>query len=499
MFSAKGLVLIRFTCLVLVLSACTGSSNDDVNGSGSGSGGGGNGNYGNSYTDANFDVIMGTNQIYMAPNGINSGDCSSELTPCLTFAYAISHMSPGDGLILLDGNYDSSINGELRTTNDDGSAVPNVAASAQLPTGIDVNNPTIVRALNPGEVFIEGGFMLGTKFTKIEYVIVYGLTFFQRSSFRNVDNSVLKATGVYGGLGVGSSDHIMGTRFNLIEDVWIWGKNVRGNLTNFVANNNLYRRVLIRDDGCDTIHCGDGAGNATIGSTVYSSNNVRFENVITIDRILRANTWGGAETNYADFATAQHGDKALGTPGGELQGYNQWLGCMAINSEDNALNFEADNVMDTPVTTVSIRDFVALNTRGGVSMDGARRAYSGVSKHDIDGMHIRAWASSAFHRGCVNMYSGDPGCNVHVPVSPVSTGAVTEAPYSIGQSSLLPQKQYGTNTDLWPWPYELRIHNDICVRGNFAGIGDEFPNTGIRAVKNFCSYNGSLTDYIMSF
>ena len=445
MYKHKGILSGIFLVLTLLLHAC---SDDSSNSNLPADNDTDNTDFGTPYVDTNFEAIMGTNQVYMSPTGVSSGDCSTQLTACGTFAYAISQMQPGDGLILLDGDYDSIINGELRTTDNDGNSLPNDAASDQLPTGVDVDHPTIARALNPGQVFIEGGFTLGTKFSKVQHIIVYGLTFFQPSSIRNADNTVVKATGIYGGLSVGTSDHIMGTRFNLIEDVWIWGKNVRGNLTNFVANNNSYRRVLIRDDGCDVIHCGAGAGNATIGSTIYSSNNVTFENVISIDRILRANVWGGAETNYADFATAQHGDKAPGTPGGELQGNNQWLGCMAINSEDSAINFEADNVMDAPNTTVVIRDFVALNTRTGVSMDGAHRAYSGVSKQDVGGIHIRAWENSNFNQGCSTLFAEDPGCSVHVPNNPVAAGAVTLASYTGGQSSLLPQVRYGTTDAL---------------------------------------------------
>ena len=505
-----------FLLATILLNGCSGETEQKGlggggggNGGGGNGGGGGDGSYGNPYIDADFDGLMGTNQVYMSPTGVITGDCSTQQTACRTFAYAISQMVSGDGLILMDGDYDSIVNGELRTTDNNGNSLPNGAASAQLPAGVSAAQPTIARALNPGNVFIEGGFTLGTKFAKVQYIIVYGLTFFQPSSIRNADYSVLKATGVYGGLSVGTSDHIMGTRFNLIEDVWIWGKNVRGNLTNFVGNNNLYRRVLMRDDGCDALNCGEGAGNLKISNTIYSSNNVTFENIISIDKILRANTYGTG--SYADFATAQHGDKAFGTPGGELQGFNQWLGCMAINSEDAAINFEADNVMDAPVTTITIRDFVALNTRAGVSMDGARRAYTGVSKQDVSGIHIRTRDTPDFNQGCtVLQTSGDPGCSVHVPNDPVGAGVVTLAAYAAGQSSLLPLVRYGTTVALWPWPYEARIHSDICNRINFnpnyatdgtgagPGVG-AFPQAGIRNTKNFCSYNGSLSNYINSF
>lgn len=439
------------------------------------------GNYGTPYTDANFDSIMGNNQIYMAPAGTDSGSCTQS-APCRTFEYAVSRMSPGDGLILLDGDYSLAVNGGLRSTTESGNPI---AKSAQLKAGVDVNHPTIVRALNPGNVFIEGGFTLGTKTQKVQYVMVYGLTFFTHSSLRNADYSVVKATGVYAGLSIGTIDHSMGCVYNLIEDVWIWGKNQRGNAVNYSAHHNIWRRVIIRDDGCDVLYCGEGAGNLKISATIYNSHDVTFENMISIDKILRANTYGTG--SYSDFATAQHDSyRNPYPPEGEQNGRNSWLGDMVINSEDYAINFEAGEVLPLPETTGTIRDFVALNSRAGATIDGAGCPYNSASKYDIDNVYLFSVSGNSIYSGCSSNYVWGSNINTGSYTSNMSSGRV-------------PQNQYGTSTPLWPWPYEARIHHDICVRGDFAGDGDEFPSTGIRATKSFCTSGMSLSNYIASF
>lgn len=204
-----------------------------------------------------------------------------------------------------------------------------------------------------------------------------------------------------------------------------------------------------------------------------------------MDKILRANTFGTG--SYSDFATAQHASSRNPLPPeGEQNGRNSWLGSMAINSEDEAINFEAGEVLPLPETTGTIRDFVALNTMRGVGIDGAGCPYNSESKYDIDNVNIYSVAGNAIYSGCDSNYVYGNNINTGTYTNNMAAGRV-------------PQVQYGTSTPLWPWPYELRIRNDICVRGNFAGDGDEFPDTGIRATKNFCSSGLSLSDYINSF
>ncbi|MDQ1363710.1 MAG: hypothetical protein QG652_1572, partial [Pseudomonadota bacterium] len=173
------------------------------------------------YSDKQYQTLMGVNQIFMAPDGRDSGNCTRN-NPCKTFDYAISEMEPGDGLILLPGFYSLSKNGALSAATPNGRPI---RLSAQPPTGISTDKPTVIRADEPGTVDVEGGFTLGTRAEKVKYVVIYGITFLDEGHLRNADFSVVKNTGIKGSLGIGTNDHSAGCMYNLVEDVWIWGRN----------------------------------------------------------------------------------------------------------------------------------------------------------------------------------------------------------------------------------------------------------------------------------
>ena len=123
---------------------------------------------------------------------------------------------------------------------------------------------------------------------------------------------------------------------------------------------------------------------------------------ITNDRVL------DVARGYSDFATAQHDSNQPAQPEGERLGNNAWLGCMAIHSEDLAINFEADEV--TAGTTGTIRDFVALATAGGAVIDAAYRPYEGISHWDVDSVWVYpvGGSTNSFRIGCDVMQAGDP-------------------------------------------------------------------------------------------
>jgi hypothetical protein len=423
-----------------------------------------------SYSEQQYQDMMGINQIYMAPDGRDSGDCDRN-NPCKTFDYAVSEMKPGDALILLPGYYALAKNGSLSAATPNGRPI---RLSAQPPTGLSAEKPTVVRAEEPGKVEVEGGFTLGTPAEKVKYVVVYGITFLSEGTLRNADFSVVKNTGIKGSLGVGTNDHSEGCMYNLIEDVWIWGRNHRGNAVNYRAHHNTWRRVLVRDDGCDEPYCGEKRGNYSVATTIYNSHDVIFENVIVFDRIMGNNPHG-----YADYATAQHDSSRQGLPEGEANGRNQWLGCMSINSEDAAINFEADETLDFPETTGTIKDFVALKSRQGLSLDGAHRPYKGNSYFEMDNLNLYTTQTGGFYIGCDIVNRGkDKGC-AHLK------NRINKGLYKPGMSALLPQNRYGTQQALWPWPNESRIKNDICKN-------DGYP-------RGWCQTEHSLTEYLKSF
>jgi len=432
-------------------------------------------------TGADCDSVpAGINQYYISPNGDDGGSCSAA-APCKTFEEAVGKLAPGDELVLKDGYYSLSENGTLNLFDDNGNGIP---LSGQMPSG-NMLNPTIVRAENPGQVSIEGGLRLGLTFDKVQYIFVCGLTFHGGGSIYNGDFIAIKNSGFEGGFGIGTIDHDQGNTYNLIEDVWLWGENIRSLGSTYRSHHNTLRRVLLRGDGCDQDWCGDSSGNFSPGITVYNSHDTVLENVIVIDRILGANPYG-----YADFSTAQHDSSNDPQPEGEFLGRNSWLGCMSLNSEDISLQFEADAVEDIGAT-YTIRDFVSLKNTGesgtgGFWIDGANRPYPGVSVIDADRVNVYPTAGSkanTLYIGCTVDDPSDPATDdpptcggVHTLVD-MNFGA-----YAVRPADLIPQVQYGTSEPLWPWPNEDRIKAEMCQS----------------ACLGFCGFN-TFTEYVMSF
>lgn len=411
-------------------------------------------------------IPSGVNIYYMATTGVDNMQCSYD-APCRTFPYTVAKLAPGDELKLFDGNYSLADHGGLDPVDNSGATIAN---SVYVQSGISIGQPTIISAVNRGNVSLESGIQIGSTAVKQRFIFVHGITFHGGGQIYNGDHNVFKNSGFEGGLSVGTIDHSDGNRFNLIEDVWIWSKNVRITAGNYRAHHNTWRRVLIRDDGCDLENCGEKSGNNSVGISVYNSHHVLLENVIVIDRVLGRNPYG-----YADFASAQHDSNQAAQEEGELLGNNRWLGCMSINSEDNAMNFEADAVMDGD--TGVIRDFSALKVSGGAFIDIAHRPYSGYSYFDVSAVKVyaREGSDSRFIIGCDVVNSSDPGCAHNIQNN--SSGR-----YSSGLANLLPQLRVGTNRPLWPWPNQETIKKDMCEK----------------EPRGFCQGSQSLTDYVLS-
>ncbi len=273
---------------------------------------------------------------YLSPAGkdsYSSSEAQNQKTPWKTFAKAFGNMSGGDELILLDGIY--SIANGTGCINFQGSG------SGQPPSGLSRSSMTLVRAYNPGRVFIDGSgsyeniaIFIGRKSRVDSFIEIRDITAYGGIHLYNSDYCKVKNCGCRGGMGIGTNDHAFSCDYNLIEDCWVWAKGSRIIACSYEGRYNIWRRVLIRGDGCDTADC-RGSGNPNVGITVYNSQYTLLENVIVIDRVLN----GG--TPYADFATAQH----PGGPNDYPLNRNKWLGCISINSEDTGYYFEGDNVM----------------------------------------------------------------------------------------------------------------------------------------------------------
>ncbi len=283
-----------------------------------------------------------TGALLMSPTGADSGDCKT--TPCLTFAYVFSKLAAGGELILMDGTYASAINWQ------------GPAGSAQIPSGTAAS-PTYVHAANPGKAVVPGIF-IGRRTRKDSYIKVQGIRSEGDVSLYNTSFVTIKEVGIHGAMDVGTNDHDQGNTDNLIEDVWVWADQRRIIAINYRAHRTVWRRMVVRGDGCGTAAC-TGDGNPNVGFTVYDSHDVSVQNVIVLDRVLNS-----TDSPYSDFAIASHTGGLLYT-----FGRNEWLGTISLNAPDTGYYMEPDyNTTETP--TIKMLNVVAWNSAyGGYNLD----------------------------------------------------------------------------------------------------------------------------------
>lgn len=306
---------------------------------------------------------------YMSQNGsdVPSSNGLSENTPLKTFKVAFAKMQPGDVLILLDGTYSQANGNGPITEPDTGASNSNTTL---IPSGVSLSKMTCVIAKNPGQVKVSSYFKIGNKSVKYSYIRIQGITFESGGTLFNTSYVTIKDSGFHGPFGIGTIDHHMGNTYNLIEDVWVWATGQRIVAINYRANYNVWRRVVVRGDGCGTANC-TGSGNPNVGFTIYDSHDVSVQNMILIDRILKpASASYGGDSPYGDFASAQHTTPAnpQGSPPNLIPDYYvgnaEWLGTMSINAPDTGYYLEPD---ETTNPTYKLINVVSYSKNAGVS------------------------------------------------------------------------------------------------------------------------------------
>ena len=434
----------------------------------------------------------------MSPTGSDSADCKSAATACRTFATTFARMSGGGELVLLDGAYTASTTGTIHWDNG--------AYSAQIPSGT-ASKSTYVHALNPGKVSIQGALFMGRSSRKDSYITVRGVSFEGGGDLYNTSYVTIKDTGFHGPFGIGTNDHDNGNSYNLIEDVWIWASGERIIASNYRSHNNVWRRVVVRGDGCGTSAC-SGDGNPNVGFTVYDSHDVSVQNMLVVDRVLKS-----TDAPYADFAVASH------TGGQYTFGRSEWLGTISLNAPDLGYYMEPD-VSTTVSPTIKISNAVAWNAATGAF--NIARAGSGIVLENLlaysrsdDAVRIapelagtgtmrnvlirgagRYGLNSSYQASYVNItgtYSGGT-YNQTTPLNvlagdPIASGSLKYIT-RVESGSLLSGKgasgsdvganviyRYGADgtrfgqasyntlstAKLWPWPNEARIKAEMCA------------------------------------
>ena len=462
---------------------------------------------------------------YLSPKGDDGASGKTAQAPFKTFKTAFLRMKAGDELVLLDGTYS-----EAAGTGHISYPGPGPGAggkhSDQVPSGPDEARPTVVRAQNPGNVRVEGALFVGRSFRKDRNIVIDGLTFEGGGALYNTQHVTLRNCGFHGPLMVGTNDHDQGNERNLIEDVWVWASGQRIIAINYRALKNVWRRVVVRGDGCGRREC-QGSGNPNVGITVYDSSDVSMQNIIVVDRILAPN-----DSPYADFAVAQH------TPGAWLFGRNEWLGTISLKAPDQGYYFEPDETIDP---TIRISNAIAWDSPGSgfnlaragtnirlenlttrsIHYDGIRVAseltsgqianalVAGAGRYGINAAlrstHVNvhgakgAYNQSKCADGCFDKDprgGKDPALRYLVRIeegSPLKGAGVRGA--DIGANVVLRYGREGTrfgdegyniltNAPLWPWPNEARIKAEMCA--------DE------RTRRGFCNAP-SLTRYIWDY
>ncbi len=487
------------------------------------------------YTFTNYRIY------YLSPNG-SDANLGNESLPWKTFSKAFGTMASGDELVLLDGNYSE--------TNGTGYISYLGTNSAQAPSGNSTERMTVIRANTMGNVVINGTLFVGRSNRKDQFIKFDGIIFEGGGSLYNTNHVIVSNSGfmatssVRGGLNIGTNDlglTIINTN-DLIEDSWIVGRD-RIIASTYNSYNTVWRRIIIRGDGCDDASC-QGSGNPNVGITTYSSSNVSLQNVIVLDRVLV----GSDISPYADFACAQHAGS------GDRWGGNEWLGTISLKAPDSGYYCEPDAVWTTPAGTYkncvswdapnginvaragqyNISNCVMMNTIGSgdairvapeLSGNGGTLKNSisiGSGRYGINSAYPSSYmlVNGTWSQGKYNQETCTTGCKT---ANPLSDGAVPSIRYitRIEDGSALKGagdngediganivNKYGTtgtffgelgyniltSNSLWPWPNEEIIKQQMCDEAYLTAIG----RTGSDA-PGLCASNQTLTKYIWEY
>lgn len=466
---------------------------------------------------------------YISPTGNDWNNGKSADKPFKTFAQAFDKMSAGDELVLLDGIYSEALGTGYISYTDPSRGIGG-SRSGQIPSGVSLERMTRVRALNPGKVTVTGTLVIGRSFRKDSYIKIQGITFEGGGRLYNTSHVTIKDCGFHGPFSIGTNDHKHGNDHNLIEDVWIWASGERIIGINYRARFNVWRRVLVRGDGCGKSEC-SGSSNPNVGITVYDSSDVSLQNVMVVDRVL-----AGSDEPYGDFAVAQH------SRGAHFFGRSEWLGTISLRAPDTGYYMEPDHggTIDPTIRISNAIAWDATHLGFNLSRAGTNNELENltVRTRDGDGVRIAPSLTSGSLRNVISVDAPRKGINSRYPFSHVnvynagqgayqqnacSTGCYTSDPRADGGIPSLKYLvriepgsklkgsgyrgadiganvlyRYGvdgsrhgepdfntlTNTPLWPWPNENRIKAEMCEK------------TGV--TRGFCRAR-SLTHYLWEY
>ena len=456
---------------------------------------------------------------YLSNAGDDGHSCAqaeSPLTPKATFGSMWACLNPGDTLTVADGTY---------TT-----VSPPAEKSGSADDGID-GKIILVQAENDGGAILSGG----VSFLGNSYLEFDGFKFSATISALNIVSNGVGLVSHYltfrrdafqcsdtasDGSCVGLSD---GTHHVLVEDFWAWGGGrytvglyggSGGSPPNTTCDYNTFRRGAIRQ-GPDT----SSSGNPQAGFVLYTASNNIVENIVILDSIPRSNS-----SNAAFYLTSHEPSVSS----------NKFYGIIALNNEgvgwylDHNYGAGSSNELNNsviwgsktwgvvfyaqdPATCLdNIIDHSTIGLTGTYSGIGVfcnqtistsnilvSNTQYGISKGSAGSMTASNW-TDFYGNGIAARNNVDPGANDITSDPALSYILRTEAATpckGAGEGGTDCgadiEKRYEdgvlTATDLWPWPYETRIHADMCA------------STPPDPVNNWCSSGKSLTNYIWGY
>jgi hypothetical protein len=455
---------------------------------------------------------------YVSPAGDDSNDGRSEAKPFRSFSHAFDKLPRGGTLVLLDGVYSEAAG--TGTIHWEG------RRAGQPPSGQEPDRPTRVVAQHPGSVTVDGPLFLGRSTRKDSYIVIQGITFRGGGDLYNTSYVTVKDCGFHGPFGIGTNDHGQGNSHDLIEDVWIWAAGSRLVASNYRSHENVWRRVLVRGDGCGRPEC-RGSGNPNVGITIYDSHDVSFQNVMVIDRALAP-----GDEPYGDFAAAQHTEDPQ-----YYLGRCSWLGTISLRAPDVGYYFEPDATVAPTLRVVNAIAWDARDDGFNVARAGTQNLLENLTARSLgsDAVRVAPEMTSGTLRNVLVEGAGRFGINSAYPPSYANvhgtagsaynqtsceTGCLASDARAAGALRYLPRIERGsflsgagnaggdiganvvyrygtdgsrfgeagydslTEVPLWPWPNEERIRREMC------------QDSGI--TRGFCGAP-SLTRYIFEY
>jgi hypothetical protein len=441
-------------------------------------------------------------------------------------------MSAGDTLILLSTD-------STRTTYSNATGTgyinnnTNNALCGQIPSGASLTQMTTVQGQIFGNIVVEGGtstyrtgLLIGATARKDTFINVRDIIFLNGGYFWNADSCTVKNCGFYNGaqsndgaltLGVSATTHNSGCNWNLFEDIFVWGKSQRIICQNYHGTYNVWRRVIIRGDGCAESY-GAGSGNPNVRFTIYESSYVCVENMFILNSIL------GGGYPFADFACASknaayalhhlelYGSMSLASPdknlawgGGDYFDDNSMIikDFVAIDAPSNNVYFDCDGTNDIRGSTISnitamysnsinIRFDTDINDAGALNLVASSGTYNTSAAFKpkcvaFSSSSVRAYFDTSYNATLTNLTTAPftaPRSIKH-PIK-IETGSTFKAKGidgdDIGANILFKYGTDGTrwgetgyNTitadSLWPYPNELIIKNFMTEFGSSTARG----------------------------